>query len=80
MLWHHDLAGGCTFPCAWLEFDVEDIDEATRELGEQGYRLLVTARREPWEQVVTRFLSPEWILVGITITPSMRGHKGAPGE
>lgn len=62
-------------PGAWLEFDVEDIGEATRELTERGYRLLVAARREPWDQIVTRFLSPEGILVGVTVTPSMRGHE-----
>ena len=59
-------------PHAWMEFDVEDIEEATRELEEKGYRLLVAARKEPWEQVVTRFLSPEGLLIGITITPWMR--------
>lgn len=63
-------------PSAWLEFDVEDIDEATKELEERGYRLLVAGRREPWEQVVTRFLSPEGLLVGVTVTPSMRDHEG----
>jgi catechol 2,3-dioxygenase-like lactoylglutathione lyase family enzyme len=59
-------------PSAWMEFDVADIDEASRELQERGYRLLVAARREPWGQVVTRFLSPEGILIGVTVTPSMR--------
>lgn len=63
-------------PCAWLEFDVEDIEEATKELEARGYRLLVAARREPWEQVVTRLISPEGLLVGITVTPSMRGPEG----
>jgi len=67
-------------PSAWMEFDVEDIDEASRELEERGYRLLVAARREPWDQVVTRFLSPEGILVGITVTPSMRDREGGSPE
>ena len=67
-------------PSAWLEFDVEDIDQATRELEERGYQLLVAARREPWEQVVTRFLSPEGILVGVTVTPSMRQQEASSGE
>jgi hypothetical protein len=30
-------------PSAWMEFDVEDIDEASRELEERGYRLLVSS-------------------------------------
>lgn len=59
-------------PQAWLEFDVDDIEQATQELREQGYRLLVAVRREPWEQIVTRFLSPEGLLLGLTVTPAMR--------
>jgi hypothetical protein len=59
---------------AWLEFDVDDIVSATRELEERGYRLLVRNRTEPWGQVVTRLLSPEGLLVGVTVTPWMRGE------
>jgi catechol 2,3-dioxygenase-like lactoylglutathione lyase family enzyme len=59
-------------PQAWLEFDVDDIDGATRELEERGYQMLVRKRTEPWGQVVTRMLSPEGLLVGLTVTPSMR--------
>jgi catechol 2,3-dioxygenase-like lactoylglutathione lyase family enzyme len=61
-------------PHAWLEFDVDDIEAATRELEERGYRLLVRHRTEPWGQVVTRLLSAEGLLVGITVTPWMRGE------
>jgi catechol 2,3-dioxygenase-like lactoylglutathione lyase family enzyme len=61
-------------PHAWLEFDVDDIEAATRELEERGYRLLVRNRTEPWGQVVTRLLSPEGLLVGVTVTPWMRGE------
>ena len=59
-------------PHAWLEFDVDDIEIASRELEERGYRLLVRARTERWGQVVTRLISPEGLLVGVTVTPSMR--------
>jgi Glyoxalase/Bleomycin resistance protein/Dioxygenase superfamily len=61
-------------PHAWLEFDVDDIGAATRELEEQGYRVLVRNRTEPWGQVVTRLLSPEGLLLGVTVTPWMRGE------
>lgn len=64
--------GDVVKPQAWLEFDVEDIEEATRELEEKGYKLLVSNRTEPWGQVVTRIISPEGLLVGLTVTPSMR--------
>ncbi len=59
-------------PQAWLELDVEDVAEASRVLRERGYRLLVDNRKEPWGQTVTRLLSPEGVLVGITFTPWMR--------
>lgn len=59
-------------PQAWLEFDVDDIEAASRELEQRGYRLLVRQRTEPWGQIVTRLISPEGLLVGITVTPSLR--------
>jgi catechol 2,3-dioxygenase-like lactoylglutathione lyase family enzyme len=59
-------------PHSWLEFDVEDVASATKVLKDQGYKLLVEARKEPWGQTVTRMLSPEGILIGITYTPWMR--------
>jgi catechol 2,3-dioxygenase-like lactoylglutathione lyase family enzyme len=62
-------------PHAWLEFDVQDVEAATEELREKGYKLLVSGRREPWGQIVTRLLSPEGILVGVVYTPAMREKK-----
>ena len=62
-------------PQAWLEFDVEDVESASAELEKQGYKLLVSNRREPWGQVVTRLLSPEGLLIGVTYTPSMRDKR-----
>src|SRR5260370_9862222 len=59
-------------PHAWLEFDVDDIEAATKELEERGYQLLVRKRTEPWGQIVTRLLSPEGLLVGVQLTPWMR--------
>ena len=59
-------------PQAWIEFDVEDVQEAADYLKAQGYRLLFEPRKEPWGQTVTRFIDPEGILVGITHTPWLR--------
>jgi catechol 2,3-dioxygenase-like lactoylglutathione lyase family enzyme len=59
-------------PTSWLEFDVEDVAQASEELLAKGYTLLLTARKEPWGQIVTRLLSPEGILVGLTYTPWLR--------
>jgi hypothetical protein len=62
-------------PQAWLEFDVDSVDKATAELESRGHRMLVKNKKEPWGQIVSRFISPEGLLVGITFTPSMRGQK-----
>ena len=59
-------------PQAWLEFDVDSVEKATAHLESQGYRLLVKSKKEPWGQTVSRFLSPEGLLVGVTFTPGMR--------
>lgn len=63
---------GVARPQAWLEFDVDDVEAATRELEGRGYKLLVSNRTEPWGQVVSRLISPEGLLVGVTMTPWMR--------
>ena len=62
-------------PQAWLEFDVDSVEKATAALESRGYRMLVKNRREPWGQVVSRFISPEGLLVGITFTPFLREQK-----
>ena len=45
-------------PQSWLEFDVDDIEEATATLESQGYRMLVRNKKESWGQTVSRFISP----------------------
>ena len=62
-------------PQAWLEFDVDDVEKATEELESQGHRMLVKNQKEPWGQTVSRFITPEGLLVGVTFTPSMREQK-----
>ena len=62
-------------PQAWLEFDVDNVEDATLILEQQGYRMLVKNKTEPWGQTVSRFLSPEGLLIGITITPLFRGSQ-----
>jgi catechol 2,3-dioxygenase-like lactoylglutathione lyase family enzyme len=59
-------------PQAWLEFDVDNVESASAELESRGYRMLVRNKQEPWGQTVTRLLSPEGLLIGITLTPCMR--------
>lgn len=67
-IWPEDIPK----PQAWLEFDVEDLKAASEELKKKGYRLLLDSFEEPYGQTVTRFLSPEGILIGLTVTPWLR--------
>jgi catechol 2,3-dioxygenase-like lactoylglutathione lyase family enzyme len=67
--------GDVPAPQAWLEFDVEDVEKATADLESRGYRMLIRNKKEPWGQTVSRFLSPEGILIGVTFTPAMRQAK-----
>ncbi|MBV8585908.1 MAG: VOC family protein [Verrucomicrobia bacterium] len=69
--WPEDIPA----PQAWLEFDVESVEKATAVLESDGHRMLVKNKKEPWGQIVSRFISPEGLLVGITFTPSMREQK-----
>lgn len=62
-------------PQAWIEFEVESVEKATLELETAGHRMLVSTKHEPWGQTVSRFLSPEGLLVGLTFTPWMREGK-----
>jgi catechol 2,3-dioxygenase-like lactoylglutathione lyase family enzyme len=59
-------------PQAWLEFEVDDVEKATADLESRGYRMLVKNKTEPWGQTVSRFLSPEGLLIGVTFTPALR--------
>jgi hypothetical protein len=53
----------------------EDVEQATVELDSQGHQMLVKNRKEPWGQTVSRFITPEGLLLGITFTPSMRNQE-----
>lgn len=59
-------------PQAWLEFDVENVQAATAAVESRGYRILVRNKKEPWGQTVSRFISPEGLLIGITFTPALK--------
>jgi catechol 2,3-dioxygenase-like lactoylglutathione lyase family enzyme len=62
-------------PQAWLEFEVENVEKATADLESRGHRMLIRSKTEPWGQTVSRFLSPEGLLVAVTFTPSLREGK-----
>jgi hypothetical protein len=54
---------------------VENVEKATADLESRGYRMLIRNKTEPWGQTVSRFLSPESLLVAVTFTPSLREQK-----
>jgi len=59
-------------PQVSIEFDVADaaaVSAAADELQRAGYALLHEAREEPWGQTVTRLLSVEGAIVGISYAP-----------
>ena len=60
---------GVPRPQAWLEFEVENVKEETEEMKRKGYKFLVDTYKEPYGQIVSRFMSPEGILVGLVFTP-----------
>ena len=62
-------------PQSWLEVEVADIELATATLEKAGLTLLTRLQKEPWGQTVTRFLSPEGILMAVTCTPFLRDEE-----
>lgn len=67
--------GDTPVPQAWLEFEVDDVRAATAALEKRGYRILLRLKTEPWGQTVSRFLSPEGLLLAVTFTPALRDGK-----
>jgi catechol 2,3-dioxygenase-like lactoylglutathione lyase family enzyme len=65
-------------PQVSLEFEVADtaaVTAAAQELRDRGFELLHGARTEPWGQTVTRLLSPEGSIVGISYAPSLHTER-----
>ena len=68
---------GRVVPQASIEFEVEDaaaVGAAGAELEQAGYELLHPARTEPWGQTVTRLLTEDGLIVGISYAPSLHGE------
>jgi len=63
-----------------IEFEVENADSvssAAEELQAKGYRLLHPVRTEPWGQTITRILTPEGVIVGISYAPWLHENAAA---
>ncbi len=66
--------GHLATPQVSIEFEVADrtaLDAAAEELTAAGHDLLHPPREEPWGQIVTRLLSPEGAIVGVSFAPSL---------
>ncbi|KPC59847.1 VOC family protein [Streptomyces chattanoogensis] len=67
-------------PQASIEFEVADADAvaaAGGELERAGFALLHPARTEPWGQTVTRLLTDDGLIVGISYAPSLHDEERA---
>jgi catechol 2,3-dioxygenase-like lactoylglutathione lyase family enzyme len=65
---------GQPVPQASIEFEVADpeaVAAAGEELTAAGYELLHPAREEPWGQTVTRLISGEGLIIGISYAPAL---------
>lgn len=71
---------GRVVPQASIEYEVADAEAvaaAGAELAAAGYELLHPARTEPWGQTVTRLLTEDGVIVGISYVPAFHGEAGA---
>jgi catechol 2,3-dioxygenase-like lactoylglutathione lyase family enzyme len=67
-------------PQASIEFEVEDAEAvaaAAGELQRAGFELLHPARTEPWGQTVTRLLTEDGLIIGISYIPSFHDQQPA---
>jgi catechol 2,3-dioxygenase-like lactoylglutathione lyase family enzyme len=71
---------GRVAPQASIEFEVENADAvaaAGSELERAGFEVLHPARTEPWGQTVTRLLTSDGLIVGISYAPSLHDEEHA---
>ncbi|MGH3263614.1 MAG: VOC family protein [Trebonia sp.] len=75
-----DWPAGRVVPQASIEFEVAGVDAvaaAGSELERAGFELLHPARTEPWGQTVTRLLTDDGLIVGISYAPSLHDAERA---
>jgi catechol 2,3-dioxygenase-like lactoylglutathione lyase family enzyme len=74
--WPEDLI----VPQASIEFEVDNpqaVSTAGAELRAAGFDLLHPVRTEPWGQTVTRLLTPDGFIVGISYIPAFHDDAGS---
>jgi catechol 2,3-dioxygenase-like lactoylglutathione lyase family enzyme len=71
---------GRVIPQTSIEFEVKDaaaVAAAGVELQRAGYELLHAPRTEPWGQTVTRLLTADGLIVGISYAPVFHDDEPA---
>lgn len=71
-----DWPADVVVPQASVEFEVDDPDAvatAAAELQAAGYELVHPTRTEPWGQTVTRLLTQDGLMIGISYIPAFHG-------
>ncbi|MGD1171658.1 hypothetical protein ACKUVQ_06435 [Mycobacterium seoulense] len=61
-------------PQASIEFEVKDpeaVATAGNDLLRAGFALVHPARTEPWGQTVTRVLTEDGLIIGVSYAPSL---------
>ena len=61
---------------ASIEVEDPEAVAAGKQLQREGFELLHQARTEPWGQTVTRLLTEDGLIVGISYAPAF--HEEAP--
>lgn len=60
-------------PQGWIEYEVEDLDSATRILSQKGYRLLVANRIESWGKPLRACSALKGCLPELQLPPRLLG-------
>lgn len=55
-----------------VEFEVDSVSPTADTIGERGWQIVQTPKRESWSQVTCRFFLPSGMLGGISETPWAR--------
>lgn len=81
-LWSREAAAEATFgdrsavnrvsPGLTIEFEVDEVPEASNALEGRGIKLLHGPKTEPWGQTTARFALPSGALCGLAETPWAR--------
>ena len=81
-LWSREAAAGAAYgdrtavdqvtPGLTIEFEVDEVPDASQALERRGLKLIHGPKVEPWGQTTARFLVPSGALCGIAETPWAR--------